>query len=189
MAMDSQGNILAAQGDRIIKSRIASSNNYLSSLSLAGYSLNQVFDKDVIDYSVVVDGSVTSVDITAVKEDAKAIIRNSDGSTYTSGETKTVAIGLGDNPITFEITADNGDKRTYTLTVKSPIPPDRILIRILEGGYYYGGAGDSSLYVGDSADSALKFDLNSVNSTVIEASLNVRTHKDYGNITKSDPFV
>ena len=84
-----------------------SKNNDLSSLSVEGYELSPLFNKDTIAYSVNVPSTVTSIKVNAKKADSTASVA-----------------GVGEFPIseglnTFEVkvTAQNGNVKTYTLNV------------------------------------------------------------------------
>lgn len=81
-----------------------SSNNYLSSLS--SDIVNIDFDKEVLDYSVVVKSNVNKLDLVGVPEDPKAIVTILDQS-LKSNKTK----------IKVMVKAEDGNERIYTVTV------------------------------------------------------------------------
>lgn len=81
-----------------------SSNNYLSSLS--SDIVNIDFDKEVLDYSVVVKSNVNKLDLVGVPEDPKATVTILDQS-LKSNKTK----------IKVMVKAEDGNERIYTVTV------------------------------------------------------------------------
>ena len=84
-----------------------SSNNNLNSLSVSNYALSPKFDSSITSYSVVVDYTVTSVDIEVEKSDNKASVEG-------TGNKK---LSVGDNKIDIVVTAEGGNKKTYTVTI------------------------------------------------------------------------
>ena len=81
-----------------------SNNNYLSSLS--SDIVNIDFDKEVLDYSVLVKSDVDKLDLVGVPEDSKAVVTILDQS-LKSDKTK----------IKVTVKAEDGSERTYTVTV------------------------------------------------------------------------
>jgi len=83
-------------------------NNWLKTLSIDGYSLTPTFDltKDQT-YSVIVPNSVGSLNITATAVSTKASVMG----------TGTIAVAEGNNVINIYVTAENGDIRTYQISV------------------------------------------------------------------------
>ena len=86
---------------------IKDSNNYLSALSITGYTISPAFNKNTTSYSLTVPNDVSSVTVNATKESVKA--------TLTGTGNKSLSVGA--NNISVVVTAENGDKRTYTITV------------------------------------------------------------------------
>lgn len=83
-------------------------NNYLSSLTVSGYTLTPSFRVGTTTaYSLIVPESVSSVSISAKAAYSKATI---------SG-TGTVSLSNGTNKVNIVVTAESGTKRTYTLTI------------------------------------------------------------------------
>lgn len=82
-----------------------SGNNNLSGLSLSTGSIN--FSPGNTNYSVNVAANVTSITISATKEDSKASV-SGDG---------TKGLGYGNNSFNVVVTAENGSKKTYTINV------------------------------------------------------------------------
>ena len=83
-----------------------SSNNYLKNLTVEGQTLN--FDKNTLDYYLAVASSVTTVNINAEKEDGKASIQG-------IGQ---FDVHEGANVFDIVVTAENGSRRTYKITVQ-----------------------------------------------------------------------
>lgn len=84
-----------------------SKNNNLKSIVVEGFDVTPEFDKDVLEYSVTVPENTTEVDIKAYVADNTATV---------SGEGK-VPVELGTNKISIIVKAQNGDEKTYYLTV------------------------------------------------------------------------
>lgn len=89
-------------------------NNYLKSLTVAGYELTPSFDGATERYSVFVDAGVDSVEIAASAVASASRI---------SG-TGTVPLLAGTNNIEVVCTSGSGSSRTYTLTVVSEGTPE-----------------------------------------------------------------
>ena len=84
-----------------------SPNNKLSSLSAEGYSLTPSFGKDTESYNLIVNTSVSSIQVNAAAADSKASVSGA-GSIPLNGSTTDIAI---------TVTAENGSARTYTVHV------------------------------------------------------------------------
>ena len=84
-----------------------SPNNKLSSLSAEGYSLTASFGKDTESYNLIVNTSVSSIQVNAAAADSKASVSGA-GSIPLNGSTTDIAI---------TVTAENGSARTYTIHV------------------------------------------------------------------------
>lgn len=86
----------------------SSANNYLTSLTIEGYDLDNAFDKETTKYNVSIkDTSVTSLNIKYEIEDPKSrvdVIGNED-------------LIEGRNIIKTIVTSESGEKRIYTLVV------------------------------------------------------------------------
>lgn len=84
-----------------------SPNNCLSTLAINGHNLTPTFSKFTTEYSLVVDNSVSSVEVNAT-----AIVN----STKVTG-TGAYQLKEGSNTITITATAENGSARVYTIEV------------------------------------------------------------------------
>ena len=82
-----------------------SSDNYIKSLEIKNYKIN--FDKDTLEYSIIVGNNVNSLDLSIVLNDEKAsydVIGNKDFNT-------------GKNIVTIRVTAEDGSVRDYIINV------------------------------------------------------------------------
>lgn len=84
-----------------------SSNNYLKSLTLSSGSLSPAFSKSVLNYTVNVPNSVTTMYLTPKVED----------STATTKVTGSANLKVGTNTRKVTVTAQNGATRVYTITI------------------------------------------------------------------------
>jgi beta-N-acetylglucosaminidase len=83
-------------------------NNYLSSLSVSGYSLTPSYAvNSTLNYSLIVPSSVSSITVSA-----QTVNRNA-----TVSGTGTISLSQGTNTISIVVTAQSGSRRTYTLSV------------------------------------------------------------------------
>lgn len=84
-----------------------STNNYLSSLTIEGYTLDKEFKKDEAEYSIMVENDVNKIKINAQLDDSSAKVTG-------IGE---VEVKEGINKLEIKVTAENGSTRIYTLNV------------------------------------------------------------------------
>lgn len=125
---------MPAEACKLPASSNASPNNWLSSLKIGNYDIN--FDAGKTSgYSLEVGGEVSSVNITATTVNSKAKVEG----------VGTVALKEGNNTINIVVTAENGDKRTYTVNIIRNIQ-ERIPLKSISLNKT-----DVSLFVGDSA--------------------------------------
>lgn len=82
-------------------------NNYLSSLTISGVPLTPGFDGARTEYTAIVDASVNSVSVKASAVASTSKVRG----------TGTYNLSTGTNTITVTCTAENGDAKTYTVTI------------------------------------------------------------------------
>jgi len=94
-----------------------SSNNFLSALSVSGYTISPTFEKNTTSYTLTVPNSASSVTINATKEDASASVTG----------TGSKALNVGSNTANIVVTAEDGSQRTYTINIvreaATPPPP------------------------------------------------------------------
>lgn len=87
-----------------------SSNNYLKSLSIEGYTLLPEFDKQTVNYQIKKEiASSQVVKITAEAEDEKATITG----------TGDVSLQPGKNMIEINVTAESGTVKTYFIEIQT----------------------------------------------------------------------
>jgi len=99
--------VLAA-AETNLSTELKSSNNNLASISIDGLAISS-FNKNTLTYKLeTVENSKTSINITAVPEDAK--------STITGVGIKTLT--AGNNSFNIVVTAENGMQKTYTINVE-----------------------------------------------------------------------
>ena len=84
-----------------------SPNNKLSGITIDGYSLTPTFNKDTEKYDLVVDSSVSSVNIRATAIDSKSTVSGA-GS---------ISLGSGTTIVKIQVKAENGDVRTYQVSI------------------------------------------------------------------------
>lgn len=85
-----------------------SANNALASLTVSAGELTPAFDPSVTDYTLSLPLNSDKLTLTAAPSDSKAKVQG-------DGE---VALQGGVNALSVLVTAENGDVRTYTITVK-----------------------------------------------------------------------
>ena len=85
-----------------------SANNYLSSLSVDGYTISPTFNKNTTSYSVSVPNEVRNINIRATLDDKNASISGIGAK----------ALVEGNNRFNIVVRAENGNTKTYTLNVK-----------------------------------------------------------------------
>ena len=87
----------------------ASNNNKLSGISVEGFLLSPAFNTDTTQYVVWLPYETTSIKIGGSAADGKASVAVEGGDNLAAGQ---------DNPVKVVCTAENGDKKTYTVIVK-----------------------------------------------------------------------
>ena len=84
-----------------------SSNNYLSNITIKGYTLNKSFIKERLTYFVTVPNSVKSLNISATKEDSNASVNISGNSNF----------NVGVNKVLITVTSQDGRIKNYRIYV------------------------------------------------------------------------
>ncbi len=84
-----------------------SPNNKLSSLGVEGFAITPTFNRDTESYDLIVNSSVSEVNVSASAYSDSAVI---------SG-TGTVSLQSGTNEIRISVKAQNGDERVYVIRV------------------------------------------------------------------------
>jgi len=103
---------------------IVSEINNLSALTVSEGSLSPAFAINNLAYTVDVDNSVISIQVTATVEDSLASIEINGTATVSGVSSAAINLAVGANSITVLVTAESGDSRTYTITVTKADPPD-----------------------------------------------------------------
>ena len=88
--------------------KLSSTNNNLASLSVDNGTLTPNFNKDTTKYTVSVDSSVDTINVTAVVEDTGKATLTGDGSH---------SLNYGDNTITVTVTAEDKSTKEYEIVV------------------------------------------------------------------------
>lgn len=97
--------------------RTISANADLSGLSLSSGTLSPVFSSDTTGYTASVENSVSSITVTPTTADVSAEV-TVNGVTVNSGTASApLPLNVGTNTISLEVTAENGTKKPYTVTV------------------------------------------------------------------------
>jgi Cadherin-like beta sandwich domain len=115
--------------------RLKSSNNFLEALSVSpGIGLN--FFRDTTSYTLTADNAIASITVSATVEQADASI-TVNGVTLASGSTSNaLSLSVGSNTVTVQVSAQDGTKRTYTLTVNRKPSSDSKLKTLLTNPAY-----------------------------------------------------
>ena len=108
----------------VVKPREKSTNNNLKSLSIDGLKLSPSFNSSTTSYTVEANANTTKVNIKASVSESHAKV---------SG-TGSHNVSEGDNKFNIVVTAENGSKKTYTITVKV-IDPNPIEVTINDEKY------------------------------------------------------
>ncbi len=106
--------------------RLLSGDNNLSALSVKVNNATQPlvpgFDANTLNYNVDVQTNVTSVTVTATKSDPNAAALIGSTTVPAGANPGQAIIALGSpgttTPVSIEVTAPNGSKKTYTLSIK-----------------------------------------------------------------------
>ena len=118
-------NLSGSKSVSVVTPTPKSTNNYLSALSVDGYTLSPAFKQDVSVYSVVVPNDVRKIKINGTRADSKATIRG-------TGE---IDLEEGENKLSVVVTAQNGSVREYTINVTvSELDP--IEVSVLGKNYF-----------------------------------------------------
>ncbi|MCJ8166670.1 Ig-like domain-containing protein [Pontibacter sp. E15-1] len=128
LAIDKSGNLYIGEetGHRVRKvswGTLPSNNNNLSALTLSSGTLSPTFAAGTTSYTASVPNSTTSVTVTPTVADAKATVKVN-GTAVTSGNASgAIALNVGSNTITVNVTAEDESTKAYTLTVNRAAPP------------------------------------------------------------------
>ena len=130
---------------------VKSTNNYLSALSIDGYSIS--FDKSKTAYSLKVNNPGSALKVNATAEDEKATVKVSSPT-----------LVEGTNTITVTVTSESGSKKVYTITVNVPTKSTAntaINLKTLEvKGYDIGFKADKTEYLLNVENSVKSVEIN-----------------------------
>ncbi len=93
-----------------------STNNKLKTLNVSNATISPAFTADKTSYTASVPFSVSKLNITATAEDSKAKVSVNSPNLTPNGTTK----------VTVTVTAENGAKKTYTISVKRESDPNYV---------------------------------------------------------------
>lgn len=182
--------------DKNTKVRVKSSENRLSMITLSSGNIS--FNQDTTSYNITVDGSTSSIDITANALDSHATVMGTG--------TKTLNYGL--NSIEIRVKPEIGDTKTYTLNITrtddrssvndlSSLIVTNTNIKFDKNKLEYDLTTKServkisatrednkSTIIGDTGDKLLSYGLNKFSITVISENGSKKTYKI--NITRED---
>ena len=114
----------------ITVTRLLSSDNDLSALSINTGSFNPAFAPGITTYTVNVATNVTDVTLSATKSDPDAVMSGSvlAGTGQTSGQATIPLGGPGTStPVSISVTAPSGIPKTYSLTINRLFSNDSLL--------------------------------------------------------------
>lgn len=99
--------VSASKSVQVVPPREKSNNNFLKSLSVEGFDLKPIFDKNTLEYSVTVPSTTNTVKISAEKENGYASIKGTGEYEVTDGVNN------------FEVicTSETGTEKVYLLSV------------------------------------------------------------------------
>ena len=98
----------------------------LSNLRVSVGTLEVAFASTTFTYNLNVASNVESITITPTVNSDSANVTIA-GNTVTSGEASAIDLNVGENTITIVVTAENGDRQTYTLIItRAPNTPPTI---------------------------------------------------------------
>lgn len=90
-----------------------SSDSRLSSLTASGINLTPEFNSDIASYNSNVGYNTSKTNITAIPTNNKGIIKINGEA----GETREIELEVGNNIISIEVTAQDGSKKVYTISI------------------------------------------------------------------------
>ena len=122
-----------AQTYTVTVTRAQSSDATLSSLDLTGVTLDPAFDAATTAYTASVGNDVekTTVEATANSDAARVVIVPADDDTDMAGHQ--VDLDVGANSITVTVTAEDGTRADYTVTVTRRVPSATDLEKFVVG--------------------------------------------------------
>ncbi|MCE5222199.1 MAG: cadherin-like beta sandwich domain-containing protein [Clostridium sp.] len=89
----------------------------LSGLTLSSGTLNPAFNKEIYEYTAIVDNTVSSITVTAKAEDSAATIKINDKKIPSGAASGYINLNEGGNLVSVTVTDTNGNTNTYTINV------------------------------------------------------------------------
>ena len=87
-----------------------------------GYLIIQILNHNSTEYNLSVEASVDSIDITAILLNESSSEMTINGESTSSGVSKTISLNKDDPTIiTIVVDVDNGDSKSYTITVNKDL--------------------------------------------------------------------
>jgi glucan-binding YG repeat protein len=110
---------------KVIRAEAFRSAN-LSGLVLSSGTLDPAFNKEVYNYNVSVDNSMSAITITPTAEDPAATIKINDVKVPSGAASGSINLDEGGNIITITVTDSKGNTNTYTLSVSRRYSADNV---------------------------------------------------------------
>jgi hypothetical protein len=113
--------IIASDGERAVEITVSvqvlSSDVTLSQITSNKGNLHPDFKPGTTQYAMTVGDSVDAIRLTPTTTNSKAIVEINGKLAKSGSESEAISLDVGENIITIEVTAENGQKATYTITV------------------------------------------------------------------------
>lgn len=111
------------------------SNNYLSSIKTSKGELSPKFSKDNTNYNIDLENNISSIDISIKKDSSKSNIKYTFNNKKITSLSK-LTLNVGDNILKIEVTAENNEKRVYTVIInRKEEQPSNYLTNLSISGY------------------------------------------------------
>lgn len=91
-------------------------NNYLNSIKPSVGQLSPKFDKNVTNYNINLENNISSIDISINKDSSKSSVKYIFNN-KTINKLNGLSLNVGDNILQIEVTAENKEKRTYSIII------------------------------------------------------------------------
>ena len=98
----------------------------LSGLTLSSGTLNPAFNKEIYEYTAIVDNTVSSITVTAIAEDPTATIKINDKKIPSGAASGYINLNEGGNLINVAVTDSNGNTNTYVLNITRRYSKDNV---------------------------------------------------------------
>lgn len=122
-----EGRSVAVGMGGALVTNFSSGENRLSDLKVSPGTLSPAFSPEGFSYTSSVGYSVSTVEVTPTLVDSTATIRIN-GASVPEQIAKQVPLGIGVNNIKVDVTAQNGDVKTYNITVTRAVPSNNALL-------------------------------------------------------------